>query len=667
MAEPVWSLSVDLQARTATFQSGLADAARAARGSFSEIKDGAADAGRGTAYSLMEARHATMMLGDELGLKIPRALAGFISSLGPLGPALEAAFPLLALVAGAQLLIEHFAKLHEAGAKLSDSQMNFGTTVASVLNSLNDRLLEVGIRADELAGNHVAALHKQLELIDHQTMRDLASEFEKVSKGAETAFAELKASSLESFFQISKGSDGAKAALEHFKTEYASLLSQGKDKDAGDLLQGTLESAKKAAELMEARQGGHGSDDKELQSQRQLISVLEAQIEVRKQLSAIAAGEKQNDKTSEAQREANEQEQIAEAQERGLEHYKQIRREEERASKETAERAVKAEIESVDSRMEADRAYFEYCKKQMEETAKLGEEAGKQAAEHETRMAEMRLAAAKEGDQFLLDLARITEREKLELEKQAENEAFKTERESLTREIDSLNQYSAEYLNKKQALNNKIEELEKQHDNRMQQLDDQAHQRQLQALMQWESRTQGMYIDAFSKVMMGKESFAHAMQQVDEQIAESAIKSGLRELMSLETIQGRKRFSDARTAAADAFASAGNPILGAVEAAATFATVMSFNAGGVVPGIENFDSVHAMLTPGEGVLTRHQMEALQNAARGNTTNNNQEVHIHHHATYHVQAMDSDGVKAVLDKHGEQFAEHAANHLRRLNK
>ena len=43
MAQPVWVLSVDLQTKTATFQSGMADAAKSANGAFKDIKKGAAD------------------------------------------------------------------------------------------------------------------------------------------------------------------------------------------------------------------------------------------------------------------------------------------------------------------------------------------------------------------------------------------------------------------------------------------------------------------------------------------------------------------------------------------------------------------------------------------------------------------------------------------------
>ena len=41
----------------------MADAAKAARGSFNNIQDGAAEAGEATGHSMFEARHSVMIFG----------------------------------------------------------------------------------------------------------------------------------------------------------------------------------------------------------------------------------------------------------------------------------------------------------------------------------------------------------------------------------------------------------------------------------------------------------------------------------------------------------------------------------------------------------------------------------------------------------------------------
>jgi hypothetical protein len=146
MAQPVWTLSVDLQAKTATFTSGLGDAARSARGSFNDIKDSAGSMGGSVGGSMRDTRESIVLLGEEFGIHMPRALSSFIAGLGPVGAAMEAAFPFVAIVAGAVLLMEHLAKLKAEGQALTNSQLNFGATVANVMNGLNDKLLAWIIR-----------------------------------------------------------------------------------------------------------------------------------------------------------------------------------------------------------------------------------------------------------------------------------------------------------------------------------------------------------------------------------------------------------------------------------------------------------------------------------------------------------------------------------------
>ena len=199
MAAPVWSLFVDLTTRTASFQSGLADAAKAARSSFGDIKESARDMGSSVGGStrmmgghMMEARHGVMMLGEEFGVHLPRGITTFIASLGPVGAAMEAAFPFLAIILGATLLIEHFTKLKSKADELTASQSKSAEDITEIFEKLDNKLLQVGIRTDELAGNHIAALRKQLELVDHQTLANIISEIDKMGKDADAVFSKMQ-------------------------------------------------------------------------------------------------------------------------------------------------------------------------------------------------------------------------------------------------------------------------------------------------------------------------------------------------------------------------------------------------------------------------------------------------------------------------------------------
>jgi hypothetical protein len=85
--QPVWVLSVDLQTKTATFQSGLSDAAKSARGAFTQIKEGSGEMGREVSGNMMEARHGVILLGEEFGIHLPRGVTTFLASIGPIGAA----------------------------------------------------------------------------------------------------------------------------------------------------------------------------------------------------------------------------------------------------------------------------------------------------------------------------------------------------------------------------------------------------------------------------------------------------------------------------------------------------------------------------------------------------------------------------------------------------
>lgn len=117
MSTVVGVLQVDLISRTASFQNDLGTAADKARDSFSRIRSSAGEMGRGVGSSMRESREGLMLLGEEFGVHLPRGVTSFIASIGPVGAAMEAAFPWLAIIAGATLLIEHLVKVGEEAQK----------------------------------------------------------------------------------------------------------------------------------------------------------------------------------------------------------------------------------------------------------------------------------------------------------------------------------------------------------------------------------------------------------------------------------------------------------------------------------------------------------------------------------------------------------------------
>ncbi|MCU1301518.1 MAG: hypothetical protein JWQ87_1802 [Candidatus Sulfotelmatobacter sp.] len=723
MAQPVWTLSVDLQTKTATFTSGLNDAAKGARGSFNEIKEGAREMGSATSYSMMEARHGVMLLGEEFGIHIPRALTAFITSLGPVGAAMQVAFPFLAIIVGATLLLEHLSKLKEKGDKLTESQLVFGTTVTNVLNGLDQKLLEAGIKSDELNQNHLAALNKQLELIDRQSMNDLVQAFGVVAKAADATFTQLKTS----WYQLGAGSAGAKNALDEFKNKYDSLLAQGKDKEANDLLSGTRKSAEHVLELQkqikenqtttgthgthtgdynkfeqasnELKKLGIGYTDKEVESQQMLVDAYRAQATVQEKVNALKASQSSNavqstdnklggeaDKVA-RERAASQRKEMEEAQKLWEENYREAvsaLQETERQKIEDTDSGSRERLASIDAAIKEEnakglqqtgfyksllRSRIQTAKEMDAEENKLQAEAGKESAGHDLKMGELRIAAEREHSQLRSVLALSTGRERLQTALQLANEEFQQQQEANQKQIAALNQHDKEFENKKKALENKEEELERAHQNRLQQITDQASQQQYSKLTATQQKIAGEWARGFSQVLMGHMSFAKMSAQIGDQVLSSMMQNALMSIITLDMTKEREAAAAARKGFLWGWEHGGPaaPILAPSLGAMAFAAEMAFQDGGIVPGVGRGDTVPALLEPGEGVLNRKQMDRLNYNAKFGNGSGGGDTHVHHHHSYQINAIDGASVKGMLDKHSDTFERHFHSTLRKMNK
>ena len=323
MAQPVWKLSVDVEAKTAKFQSGLSDAAKTARGAFQEINSGASAMGHGVGSNMFAARHSCMILAEEFGGHLPRALTAFVAELGPVGEALTAAFPFLAIVLGATLVIDHLHKVREAEEQLARDQTKFGTSVQNTFNSLDEKLLQTEIRADELRNDHLAALRHELQLINLQSLGELQQQFDTLAKDSDAVFNELTSH----WYNFGHGSDDAKRSLAEFKAKYDDLIAHGDKAGASNLLHGAGDSArahldelqKKTAQapvlpggdstgLMAAAAGLqakrlHDIQD-EVKAQQQLLDLLSAQISVEGRVGKDTTGKQSNAATAIAKEES---------------------------------------------------------------------------------------------------------------------------------------------------------------------------------------------------------------------------------------------------------------------------------------------------------------------------------------------------------------------------
>jgi hypothetical protein len=136
-----------------------------------------------------------------------------------------------------------------------------------------------------------------------------------------------------------------------------------------------------------------------------------------------------------------------------------------------------------------------------------------------------------------------------------------------------------------------------------------------------------------------------------------------------EAANAKSRLSDAKKGAVKAYNAFADipvvgPVLGAAAAVGAFGFLMAFQNGGTVPGTGSGDTVPAMLSPGETVVSK----ALTDQVKNNTGSNSR-GDTHNHLTYapNVTAIDATGVEKMLKKHANVFQKHVTSTLRKQNK
>src|SRR5579864_2110331 len=183
--------------RLADAEKNLTLAAAASKTEHAALKDSlgaVGNAAKEAGGSMMESRHTVMILGVELGVHIPRAVATMIASIGPLGSLLTAAFP----VAGVLLLITVIGKAIEAHQKHAEAMRKSAAAAEDLTIKQEDQTaaLEVAnLRLEDsikkLEG-HPATNQLAIALREVQTRADdLATTFAKDFQSMDQDVADL--------------------------------------------------------------------------------------------------------------------------------------------------------------------------------------------------------------------------------------------------------------------------------------------------------------------------------------------------------------------------------------------------------------------------------------------------------------------------------------------
>lgn len=638
---------------------GLGDAAAAAAPKVSSLDRAIQTAGSRLAVT-------------ELGLgRMGLALGRVGLAAGVLGPIMEAAFPVIAIVGILDLIDTVAEKINAARNKTLDAAIAWETLDHSQI--MFEDHLDKGITAADAKIEHFTKL----------SLGQMDDEIKQITVDTDSLFAHFT-SMLSKFDEDQKkyskgilmqlisgegGTDEVTDLSKHVQLALATALNGGDVKAAHEALSAGLQQIKQREEELA---GISGSADR-LKQYRELATILKGQredldkaVELQQKLTAGEAAE-----VDFALRKKTHEE--------GMEYSK---------------KAAEEELEGITRNNEETKKTFEdglkYSKEKAEEELEQIERvkaANIKAADDEQKARKDQMEGIERAGEAEIETARRAAETKIELQEkhpmaggaaQTITRTSQGEQDKLSAMIELEKQYQAAVMASTLAQDKKGAAVDASMTKQIQlqkQLDDAQlkEAQQLQSLAQKQQAELGRMTNALNQNLLqwidGNERAGQAFQRVWANAANSfisaMIKTGEQMLVNAikqEAILSGTQVKAAASAASNTYASVSAiPMIGWLlappAAAAAFAAVLAFEEGGMVPrtGL-------VMAHEGEGILPRNLTTMLQTAANDGTGAGGGGGDFHMHATIH--AVDASGVKAMLDNHSKVFAAAAMSHMRR---
>jgi hypothetical protein len=654
MSTLVGTLAVDVTNGTATFK---LDDAKSELDSFGKKVQ---DTQSTVDYSMGEARHSVMMLGEEFGVHLPRGVTTFIASLGPIGPALEAAFPFLAIALGATLLIEHLTKIKAAAEGLSSGFDKSNQSIDLQNDELKVSIARYQEMIDKLNGNYnngaavaLAEARVEADKLSKSISEDIA--------GLQKLMQESAHGSVMTFLMGTSGSGQAADVAAGLKDAIAKIPHDSNF--TANMTKAIQESWQRAqseinknnAEVARTKAINDSSDgtiaDIKLPDFTEANQALQQYQEHLSRLNEDMDLTKLNDSLKSTVRNLQEYDsQII--------HLRRDSGEFARAR----EKAAAEDVRLYEEQEAATRSFNEFMEKSYHEQLELSQQVGEEELKNTLAMAKIEEKAQEEQSHFELAMRTSSAKQVLAAEIKAVEDATKVETDGFKAQLNNLDKFAKDYLVKYKELKDKITQTEAQSDAQVVALSHAAMEKQEDDVKQAYSKLADSIGQNIAKSIVENKNLAASMRKTGEEMLETAIQNVLKMIM----LHDMKKLSDAKVAAADAYAWAGNPVLGAVLAAGAFSAVMAFEQGGIVPGQEG-NGVPIMAHAQEMVLPAPISQGLQSAINGGTFGGNAgDVHIHAPFAPKIQAFDADGVDKILAKHRQAFATHIKNELRRMH-
>jgi hypothetical protein len=642
----VGTLTVDLVANTASFSGDLGKAAQSAE----DFGKDASAAGEQVDFSMREARGSMMLLGEEVGVHIPRHLQALIAEIPGVGVAFAEMLPIVGVVAAIAIIVKLIEKSDEAQHKMDESWAAIGRSGEEAMDALRIKTLQVQEATQKLAGDSLGALKTAIQIINLEKLDAIDKEFQKLGTEADKTFEGMKVGWMRTYLLL-EGNDAGVAAVNERFQKLVETVDEYKKKGDDKGIIDTLDAEHSRLQMVIASMSDQNTYTKTLHdANEKALALVDQEIAAYKERDKAAQGQTANLKTEQAHVDYSIQEKARAAYAKSL---TELNKEIEKSDEEVA-RKFNAQLE-IEMRAET---------RAVDEKAKLAQESNRvtqQTLDQQTqaaiKAAQEQFKTEEENSKHMVAMHRETAAQAAAQDVDAAKAETAAEVAALNARLGTLDTFAKDYEKKVQELHNKIAEIEQQGAAKVKQIEDQSDAQRIQALTQAENRMGQIFASTAAKsILEGKnmaQAFAHVGAQMLEQAAENALQ--------LETIQGRQKLANAKAAYGDAYtwAAPAGPIAGAIAGSLAFASVMAFAEGGEVPGVGPGDTVPAMLTPGETVVTKSLTDQVKNSRGGGG-------HTFHFAPT-VNAVDSDGVADMLDKHEAVFTAKMTSILRKNHK
>jgi hypothetical protein len=619
---------IEMLGQTNEQAKGLGDSLDKAGRSGAQAGEQIADGMRKAEYSAMEARHAAMLLGEETGVKIPRALAGIAARSETLGPLLAGAFSGVALIAFAELAVKATEKLTDWIAKTF-----IFTDAMKALDSINK-----GINADIVDQEaKLKGLQEAYELIGLTGSALSAKKFELFNADQLAPAQKLLTDMQGSIGFISKGFADTGQAVQ-IVNNYISQFNKSLPKD----------------------------------QQMSLLPDSASEAKALDTLRSLAVAYQHNITTL-AQEGANQQKkyelEVADEADKAAKKRLEI---EEKVDKEISSAHAALQKEMAKQTEENSKIVDDQLKRQLDGKLKAAEASEKEAAatvkaaeaQLELNSATAKAAAVSEADAVARDKAAGHIRQAMQ-DEQKLIALLQQEKAAALAVVDAkiqgaqvqmaaadtstpegATQYQTALAAYRQFQAQRVQ-IAAEADKKITAADDADLKQQTKSYQTYLNTFNSQFANSFAQVMMGHETLGKAAvkmyQQMTQALLTNLAKAAMADIEGAllhKTLAKEQQLDDAKNAAGGAWkALSGIPIigpaLGAAAAAVAFAGVMAFDEGGMSEG------GLSLLHPNEAVLNPEQTKNFQQMTEsgGGDTHNYGDLHIH--------ATDSDSIKKLF--------------------